>query len=98
MQDRHNLQWGRLGTIDNQVRVDGKEGNRQFGNVFAGVAGARIARQENDTLPNYRFDPVRHFERAFFFDVFPDMKEIFCGVRRKDVPRFHRDLALSVLR
>ena len=61
MQDRNNRQRRCLGTIDDQMRIDGKESHGQIGEVLALVARARISRQEENPIPDHGLNSIRHF-------------------------------------
>jgi hypothetical protein len=77
-----DLQWFRLGPIDDQVRVDRKEFHIFVGQILSTVTGTRGSGKKNYCFADGGFNAVRNCEAGLFFDVTPDLDEIERSLRR----------------
>lgn len=98
MKNGDDLQGRCFGPVDNQVRVNRKELHHFIRQILAPVSGSRVCRQENDFVPNDRFNPVSDFNTALFLEVPLDLDEVERGLGRKNVAPRHSGLAFRSAR
>lgn len=92
------LQWFRVGSIDDQERVDRKELYRLIRQAPAPMSGAGIPCQKDDLVSNDRFNAIRYLNAALSPDVAPDFDKIERGFWRKNVAPSHSGLAFRSAR
>ena len=61
MENGDNLQGARLGSVNNQIRVDRKKLHRLIRQILAPMAAAGSSRKTNDLLTDDGFNPVGYF-------------------------------------
>jgi hypothetical protein len=91
-----DLQWFRLGPIDDQIRVDGEKFHIFVGKVLPTVTGTGGSREKGYFLADGGFNAVRNCEAGLFFDVTPDFDEIERSLRRKNKAHAHLGLAFQI--
>jgi hypothetical protein len=91
----NDLQWFRLGPIDDQVRVDGEKFHIFVGQILPTVTGTGGSREKNDFFADGGFNAVRNCEAGLFLDVTPDFDEIERSLRRKNKAHAHLGLAFQ---
>jgi hypothetical protein len=66
MENGDNLQGARLGSVNNQVRVDRQKLHRLIRQILAPMAAAGSSRKINDLRADDGFNPVAISRLAFF--------------------------------
>jgi hypothetical protein len=91
-----DLQWFRLGPIDDQIRVDGEKFHIFVGQILPTVAGTGGSSEKNYSFADGGFNAVRNCEARLFFDVTPDFDEIERSLWRKNKAHAHLGLAFQI--
>lgn len=89
MENGDNLQGLRLGSVDDQVRVDRIELHWLVRQIPAPMTHAGPPRKVNDLLANDGFNPIGHLETGVLVDVPPNLDEIERGLRGKNLATPH---------
>ena len=85
----------RVGSIHDQIRVDGEKLHSQLRQILAAVPSTRGSSEKSHSFANGGFNAVRYRDVGLFFDVTPDFDEIERGLGRKNVAQAHLDLAFQ---